>query len=105
MKTRREFLTDTALTAAVGLIGFPDVNAASTGTKIEPQAFGPRGTKYEAVIPDTLELADRAELSVNNLTHNVDPDDFYYVFQVFSFAPDSKGLSLRDRTLDLTAKN
>ena len=105
MRTRREFLTDTAITAAVGLIGLKGASAAEMGTKIQPQAFGPRGGKYEAVIPDTLELADRAQLSVNNLTHNVDPEDYYYVFQGFSFAPDSKGLSLADRTFDITGKN
>jgi len=105
MRTRRQFLTDTAITAAVGWVGMKGASAADMGVKVQPQAFGPRGSKYEAVIPDTLELADRAELSVNNLTHNVDPDDYYYVFQGFSFAPDSKGLSLQDRTLDITGKN
>jgi hypothetical protein len=72
---------------------------------LDQRRMMPRGNSYEAVIPDTLDLAHRARLSVNNLTHNVDPDDYYYVFQAFNFSEKSKGLSYPDRTLDITAKN
>ena len=72
---------------------------------LDQSAMKPRGTAYELTVPDTLDLAERARLSVNNLTHNVDPDDYYYVFQSFNFSAKSKGLSYPDRTLDITGKN
>jgi hypothetical protein len=108
MENRREFLTKTAsITAgAWGAMGARSVHAALKPEDVlEEQKLKPRGKFEEAVVPDTLDLAERARLSVNCLTHNVDPQDWYYVFQGFSFAPGSKGLSFADRTLDITGKN
>jgi hypothetical protein len=64
-----------------------------------------RGQSYEATVPDTVDLADRARLSLNNLTHNVDPNDWYYVYQVINFGSKSAGPDPRSRTFDLTGKN
>lgn len=44
----------------------------------------PRGQRYDATIPDTLDLAERAALAVNALT-NLRPNDFYAVTQTFRF--------------------
>jgi hypothetical protein len=133
LRSRREFLTNSASLAAVAcgvaqgsvLLGADELsvsrNSEATkpaGSSIDHPALSPRpedvldqrtmmpeGSFYELTVADTLDLAQRAKLSVNNLTHNVDPDDYYYVFQSFSFSEKSKGLSYPDRTLDITAKN
>jgi hypothetical protein len=108
MANRREFLAKTASMSG-GIWAF--ASARSTTQSLRPEnvlkkeALKPRGKFEEAVVPETLDLAERARLSVNCLTHNVDPQDWYCVFQGFSFAPDSPGLSFRDRTLDITGKN
>jgi hypothetical protein len=108
METRREFLTKTTSTAAAA---WGALNAGSTKAALRPEdvleteKLKPGGEFEEAATPDTLDLAERARLSVNCFTHNVDPQDWYYVFQGFSFAPSSKGLSFADRTLDITGKN
>jgi hypothetical protein len=44
---------------------------------LDIESIRPKGTNYEAVIPDTLDLARRAEYSLNILTRNVNPDKFY----------------------------
>ncbi len=44
-------------------------------------AMEPRGEFYDAVVPDTLDLAERGRLSINVLTRNVDPATFYGVYQ------------------------
>ena len=133
METRRKFLSKSASLAAIacgvgkgsvlltpaeatdpakpqaGMV--PAVAAASSVPDLRPEdvvdqrRMAPRGTSWESVVPDTLDLGERARLSVNNLTHNVDPDDYYYVFQLFRFSGESKGLSYPDRTLDITGKN
>src|ERR1043166_9515349 len=108
MESRREFLTKTASTtvAAWGTWNGGQTKAPPRVEDVlEEGRLKPRGESEEAVVPDTLDLAERARLSVNCLTHNVDPQDWYYVFQGFSFAPNSKGLSFADRTLDITGKN
>jgi hypothetical protein len=64
-----------------------------------------RGMFYEATAPATLDLAERAELSLNNLTHNVDPNYWYYVYENINFGPKSPGPDPNSRTLDITGKN
>lgn len=133
METRRKFISKSASLAALACgvgKGSAFIEAGTRPGGVEPQAnetgaastqaaapnlrgedvldqrsMAPRGSSYEATVPDTLDLGERARLSVNNLTHNVDPDDYYYVFQAFNFSEKSKGLSYSDRTLDITAKN
>jgi hypothetical protein len=72
---------------------------------LDQEKMSPRGRFYEARVPDTLDLSERARFSVNNLTHNVDPKDFYYVYQVINFGPKSQGPNRDSRTWDLTPKN
>ena len=60
-------------------------------SKLDPEAvlnlksLEPRGARYEATVPDTLDLAERARLSVNYLTNNVESTQFYCVYQLSSF--------------------
>ncbi len=42
-------------------------------------------SRYEAVVPDTLDLADRARIALNVLTRNPDPNNYYRVWQGMSF--------------------
>jgi len=64
---------------------------AGTPPKMDPatlvgvEAISPRGHSYKAVVPDTLDLADRAELSINALIGDVNPKRFYGVYQSFKF--------------------
>ena len=115
---RRDFLKTAAVTAASWAAATEPLALARAGSL--PEGGHPplpvdavlvksrmkvRGQSYEAVTPDTLDLADRARLSLNNLTHNVDPNDWYYVYQVINFGPRSAGPDPGSRTLDLTGKN
>ena len=102
MEARREFLKKTAMITAAGLgrvtkgVGGGSGNGGgpvkSEGA-LDKEKLKPAGTFYEATIPDTLDLAERARLSVRNLTHSMDPDNWYYVFQGISFRPKSPGLT------------
>ena len=66
----------------------------------------PSGTYYQATVPDTLDLAERARLSVNVLTGNVDAEDLYHVFQSFRFDPGHPAQAGRSaKTLNITVKN
>ena len=43
------------------------------------EAMRPRGQWYEATVPDTLDLTERAKLSINVLTNSMDPERYYGV--------------------------
>jgi hypothetical protein len=45
---------------------------------LDKNAIRPRGQYYEARVPDTLDLAERARLAVNGMTGLMYPDKFYY---------------------------
>jgi hypothetical protein len=45
----------------------------------------PKGSSYEVLVPDTLDLADRAALAVNCLTGALDPDFGYELYFVARF--------------------
>ena len=45
----------------------------------------PRGEYYQATVPDTLDLAERARLAVRGLTNFVDPAEHYEQYQVAFF--------------------
>jgi hypothetical protein len=72
---------------------------------LDQEKMKARGEFYHAVIPDTLDLAERARLALNYLTHNVDPDYSYYVYQVVSFGARTPGPAANSRTMDLLGKN
>src|SRR5262245_48927077 len=48
------------------------------------EALMPKGVTYEANVPDTLDLAEQSRLSLNALIGNMDPEQFYGVYQAFS---------------------
>ena len=55
-----------------------------------------RGHRYEATVPDTLDLAERARLSVNVMLGNIEPAKEYSVYQAFRFSsnpPEPGGLT------------
>src|SRR5271170_3527502 len=52
------------------------------------ETMKPSGIWYEASVPDTLDLAARAELAINGLIGDVDPNRFYGVYQGFKFNAD-----------------
>ena len=69
---------------------------------IDKEKMKPKGLYYEARVPDTLDLAERARAAINALTGNLDPDRSYGVYQRFRFGnpPEMGGL-----TWNLPAKN
>jgi len=93
--SRRDFLRTSSFSlAAVGLARRLDANPNSTamvkeGKKsstqlvIDKEAMKIKGDWYEAIVPDTLDLAKQAEFSLNVLTHNVEPANYYSVYQGF----------------------
>jgi hypothetical protein len=95
MEDRRQFLKKTAMISAAGLVRVPDsiggVSSPSGSSRqggrlrseevLDKEKMKPTGRFYQATIPDTLDLAERASLSVKNLTHSMDPDNWYYVFK------------------------
>ena len=44
------------------------------------------GHRYEAVVPDTLDLAERAALAINGIGGTIDPDLNYYMFFFVRYA-------------------
>lgn len=44
-----------------------------------------RGQRYEAMVPDTLDLAERAKLAVNGLTESADPQADYEPYPIVLF--------------------
>ncbi len=58
----------------------PDLEAV-----LSPEAINPAGRWEEVEMPDTLDLADRAALSVNGMIGNMKPDQHYAGTQCFRF--------------------
>ena len=52
---------------------------------IDKEKMKPRGQWYESNVPDTLDLARRADLSLNVMLGNIDPEQEYSVYQSFNF--------------------
>ncbi|NUM56759.1 MAG: hypothetical protein HUU46_24285 [Candidatus Hydrogenedentes bacterium] len=44
---------------------------------INPDAFKPNGERYEAAVPDTLDLAERARIAVHGLTSFLNPEKHF----------------------------
>ena len=116
MRNRRQFLKRAMGMAAAGLGGSLGLApgalvAARGGALARPEdvlsieKLKPRGEFHEAVVPDTLDLAERARLSVGNLTHNVDPANHYFNWQLINFGPTVTGSRLVFNNLVITAKN
>ena len=43
---------------------------------LDLESMKPKGKWYETMVPDTLDLARRAALSVNVLTNNIEPEQY-----------------------------
>lgn len=91
--SRRSFLKVGSLgLAGAGLSSsLPLETIVSAGPQQTPRGRAPipdratvkaDGEWQEALVPDTLDLAQRAELSVNVLTRNVEPKNLYSVYQM-----------------------
>ena len=71
---RRDFVkTGTVAAVAAGMV------AGCSSAEKEPAA--PTASRYQAEVPDTLDLAERAALAVNALTGASDPEFKYETFQ------------------------
>src|SRR5262249_11047794 len=102
---RRDFLKVSSLNAAgLGITGylhaepgnlFPEARSVNANVPmlVNRDIIRPRGEWYQALVPDTLDLAQRAALSINVLTQNVEPQKFYSVYQGCRLSPDGPRLS------------
>jgi hypothetical protein len=93
--SRRAFLKAGSLGVAgvgLGALLASEATAGEVAQKEQPGS-GPvpdrasisiAGDWYDASVPDTLDLAKRGEFSVNVLTRNVEPENFYSVYQGFN---------------------
>jgi hypothetical protein len=63
-------------------------NPLNTDKLVDRDRILTPGRFYEATVPDTLDLAAHARLSINALTGNVEPKTFYGVYQGFQFDAD-----------------
>ena len=61
----------------------PAAGSLDPETTLNKERIKPRGQWYEVITPDTLDLVDRAELSINALIGNMDPERYYGVYQGF----------------------
>jgi hypothetical protein len=50
------------------------------GQMLNLETMRPKGQRYEATVPDTLDLAERATLTVNSLTGFINPSHYYFGF-------------------------
>ena len=108
---RRDFLKKTAA-LAMSTSQLPALAKGATSRKPELsddllriEKLRCAGRFETATLPDTLDLTGRARWAVNNLTHNVDPEYSYYVYQSIEFGPDDAGPQKSSRTFDITGKN
>ena len=87
MKAKRAIphllLLATIMLPGRALAGTPNINET-----LIKETIPVKGKRYKETIPDTLDLAERAELSINALTHNINPEKFYSVYQALLFGPD-----------------
>lgn len=83
---RRSFLKDSAKAAVsvASALALPPLSPAlssmsrKSALADEPRTgLVPEGNRYEAEVPDTLDLADRARRAINGLTRAVDPEHDY----------------------------
>jgi hypothetical protein len=57
----------------------------NAGPILDIAKIRPLGHWYDTEVPDTLDLADRAALAINALIGEVDPKDFYGIYQSYKF--------------------
>ena len=66
----------------------PAAGSLSPETLLDKESIKPKGQWYEVTVPDTLDLVDRAELSINALIGNMEPENYYGVYQGFRLKSD-----------------
>src|SRR5438105_3630234 len=76
--------------------------APKVGDALKREALRPRGSWQEATVPDTLDLAERAKLSVRVLTNSMDPTVSYGIWSIV-FEPALKRVGYP--TWDITPKH
>ena len=70
-----------------------------------PVAIPPyRGERYEARVPDTLDIAERAKLAIHGLTSPLDAEDGYSLWSRTSYANYPGGIARKESFLHLRAK-
>ncbi|RKY03837.1 MAG: hypothetical protein DRP56_10765, partial [Planctomycetota bacterium] len=88
----------------------PVESKASTATKnIKPKVpqvklQAPSGDRYEATVPDTLDLAYRSEMALRGIARTVDPENDYLVWSEIFWANDPAYMKHNFYDLDLTPK-
>ena len=70
---------------------------------LDLESMKPKGKWYETMVPDTLDLARRAALSVNVLTNNIEPEQYYGVYLGFRYTEDPP--QRIELTWNITPKN
>src|SRR5438270_11851362 len=111
MHDRRQFLKGTVVTTAAAIAGKAAIAPAVAEDGIRPEELLEKekmkvpGQFYEATVPDTLDLAERARLALSFLTHNVDPNYSYYNYQVVRFDSKNPGPDEASRQMDILGKN
>ncbi len=92
---RRSLLQQSLKCAAIASVsafprGFPALllNRSKIGTWDLESTVALNGQHYEAEIPDTLDLADRARIAINGLTRAVDPEHDYEHYFLILFMKD-----------------
>jgi hypothetical protein len=70
---------------------------------VDQSRIKPRGHFFQATVPDTLDLAERARLCINVLTQNMEPTQHYGVYQAFKFG--RSPFQLAGLTWNLPGKN
>jgi hypothetical protein len=69
------------------------------------ETMRPKGNWYEATVPDTLDLAERAKLAINALIGNLEPTEFYAVDQAFMFNANPPYVDPKSATWNISPKN
>ena len=92
-----------AIVSMAFLAGEPGSRPPNLDEVLSLEAIKPRGQWSEATVPDTLDLAERAKLSINALVGNLEPEKYYGVYQGFRMStnpPEPHAL-----TWNITPKN
>ncbi len=78
------------------------------GVFLQEATMRPRGHWENVTVPDTLDLAEHAKLSINALTGDMDPEHYYGTIQGFIFhadPPHIQGSGVGLYSVDLTPRN
>src|SRR5688572_25529770 len=68
------------------------INPSAPAVKIPPY----EGERYEALVPDTLDIAERAKLARHGLTSPLDPDDGYSLYWLVNYTPSPPSMLKED---------